>query len=145
MATNPIRTPAAPAAGLKPVAAAQKDQAPAVVPDVAVKKVVNDITVVDNPFVDPIVATAAEVTEVAEASETQAEPSQWPLTISVRNDSPSSVVCPICGLYSTPGSQREVLLFDPEHAQSVISNIRQSAALLNVSAQIVITGLPDGL
>lgn len=111
-------------AGAKPAKAEIKPDAA----KLAELQVVNDIA-------------AAPVAPVAP----QVEPAEWPCEIVVRNDSRAAIVCPVSGMFSQPGTQCSVLLHDADHAAAVLRNIRDIAQLQNVSGEVVITGLPDGL
>lgn len=142
MATAPPRPPVTTSAGVKPAAVTQKTPTAPVAVDA---QVINDIVV-------PPAASTAEVEQpVAPVQPAQIEPAPsepaqaWPIKVTVRNDSRAVIVCPVCGLYSVPASIRQVSLHDAEHARASIQNIRDLAALQNASAEIVITGLPDGL
>ena len=127
--TNKVQTAAAPA-GAKPA----KPEAAA---PLAELQVVNDIAAA------PV---AVKVEPAAEPVQAPApEPAEWPREIVVRNDSRAAIVCPTSGMFSQPGSQCAVLLHDADHATAVLRNIRDLARLQNVSGEIVITGLPDGL
>jgi hypothetical protein len=124
-------------AGVKPAAVTQK--AP-VAPVVVDAPVINDIVV------SPVAPTAEVEQPAATVSPPPIEPAQdWPITVTVRNNSRAFIVCPVCGMYSAPASLHQVSLHDAEHARAVTQNIRDLAARQNVSAEIVITGLPDGL
>lgn len=121
-------------AGLKPAAVTQK--APAID-----APVINDI-------VPPTGSTPMEAPQSVALDVDQAPAiaeQAWPITITVRNDSRASIVCPVCGLYSSPATTKYVTLHDADHARASVQNIRDLAALQNVSADVVITGLPDGL
>lgn len=116
-------------AGLKPAAVTQ--HAPAID-----APVINDIV--------PLTESHQAVVLVVDQAPAVAE-QKWPVTITVRNDSRASIVCPVCGLYSSPATTKYVTLHDADHARASVQNIRDLAALQNVSADVVITGLPDGL
>lgn len=129
--TTKVHT-AAPA-GAKPAKAEIKPDAP----QLAELRVVNDIAAA------PIATHVEPVAEPAQA--TAPAPAEWPREITVRNDSRAAIVCPVSGMFSQPGTQCSVLLHDADHASAVLHNIRDLAQLQNVSGEIVITGLPDGL
>lgn len=131
--TTKVQTAAAPA-GVKP---AKPEAKPETAAPLAELQVVNDIATA------PV---AVQVEPVAEPVQPPAPaPSEWPCEIVVRNDSRAAIVCPLSGMFSQPGSQCAVLLHDADHATSVLRNIRDLAQMQNVSGEIVITGLPDGL
>lgn len=132
--TTKVQT-AAPS-GAKPAKAEIKPDAP----QLAELQVVNDIAVA------PVAPVAPQVEPAAEPVAPPApEPAEWPCEIVVRNDSRAAIVCPVSGMFSQPGTQCSVLLHDADHAAAVLRNIRDLAQLQNVSGEVVITGLPDGL
>jgi hypothetical protein len=91
----------------------------------------------------PVINDIAEPPEVQRTEDASVQ--AWPVVIGVRNDSRAAIVCPVCGLHSSPGTLRTITLHDADHARASVQNIRDLAALQNVSAEIIITGLPSGL